>query len=342
MPSHALVSSQQPPTPQRRLTLQTSSRTTSRTTTLTLLAALQLLLLCRAQVRAQRHVAPLRDGMGEAEAALMRRCQRDLVLRYLAAPALPGGQDALRHVGRIAGAAPGAAALRAVLAALAERTADPLMPAQLRSILGNANSESMLHSLVFQRIQQIIKLEALQEALLQCAPGRLHPVATERGVPREQQHPPAELVQAARYTDATPVPHLPRSIAAQEQLTKVHLRRAANEELHGSHFHGAVLKRRNSNEGETRTLVKKPSLSAFDPLKVSKPKPVEAPTPLAGVPPGAASITQHADTAQLKSAAWLATEKENLASEPALICFSPKRGHTKPPPTPCFIYSAPR
>ncbi len=340
----------------------------------------------------------------------MRRCQRDLVLRYLAAPELPGGQEALLHVGRIAGAAPGAAALRAVLAALAERKADPGMPAQLRSILGNANSESLLHSLVFQRIQQIIKLEALQEALLQCAPGRLHPVTTERGLPREQQNPQNKLVQAARCTDATAVPHLARSIVAQEQLTKVQLRRAANEELHGSHgchFDGAnpaVLKRRNSNEGETRTLVKKtslsafdplkvsksnpvdalepladvpsgaasitqhadtaklkwaarlatekenretrtlvkkPSLSAFDPLKVCKAKPVEAPTPLAGVPPGAAPRTQHADTAQVKLAARLATEKENLETPP-LICFSPKRDHTKAAPTPCFFYSAPR
>ncbi len=272
----------------------------------------------------------------------MRRCQRDMVLRYLAAPALSGGQEALRHVGRIEGAAPAGTALGAALAALAECQADPGMPAQLRSILGNANSESMLHSLIFQRIQQLVKLEALQEALLQCAPGRLHPVSAERGPPRAPQHSSAEPRQPARFADVAPTPQLGHSTVrvAQEQLAKVHLRSAASHALHGSHgghFGGvppAVLKRRSSNEGdEPRTLVKKASLSAFDPLKVSKPKPVESPAPAEGTA---------AAPAPLKCAARLATDKENLASEPVLIVFSPKRSPTKAAPATCVFSSTAR
>jgi hypothetical protein len=126
-------------------------------------------------------------------------------------------------VGRIEGAAPAGAALGAALVALAARQADPGMPAQLRSILGNANSESMLHSLIFQRIQQLVKLETLQEALLQCAPGRLHPVSAERGPPRASLHSSAELRQPARFADVSPMPQLGHSTVrvAQEQLAKV-------------------------------------------------------------------------------------------------------------------------
>mmetsp|Transcript_14901 Transcript_14901/g.26031 ORF Transcript_14901/g.26031 Transcript_14901/m.26031 type:complete len:219 (+) Transcript_14901:584-1240(+) len=86
---------------------------------------------------------------------LIQRCKRDSVLRYLVS--CSGTPHVVDHVNsnRVQG----------LLEKLRGKQADPLMPPALRSILNNPNSESLLQSLVFSRMQQIEKLNSLETTL---------------------------------------------------------------------------------------------------------------------------------------------------------------------------------